>query len=135
LAAGDSTTCFNQINPKTKRWGWVVDVNTFPATLPLYVGVGGCDRTKAKEGGTVTIAHNVSTGKVTVSFNLDPAFFFTATHVYYGTTAKIPLSFSPGQYGSTITYDKATQVSGVHTFTYNAAYVFIVHASACGDSL
>jgi hypothetical protein len=109
----------------------VVNATTFPTTLTLYVGAAQCEISKGTDAGNVTITKSGTS--VTVTFNLKPAFFLTETHVYYGTAAKVPKSFAPGQYGNTLLYGSATQVSGTHTFTYKAGNVFILHAGVCGD--
>jgi len=80
------------------NWGWSngkLGAKTGAYTFDIYAGAAGCDRSKGKKVGTLTLVYNGSNHTATVTYNMFAGNYMTSTHLYIGST---PLYIVDGHY-------------------------------------
>ena len=138
--------CGNSCSPYAARcftyygfsnWGWsngkLGAKTTGAYTFDIYAGAAGCDRSKGRKVGTLTLVYRNSTA--TVTYNMFAGNYMTSTHLYIGSTPLYKVNgnytTSPGQFPN-----KHENLNYVTTDSYTvtglSGCIYIVaHADVC----
>jgi hypothetical protein len=100
---GEFATSFFEADG-TRRWGWTNGpLSAGSYEFLIYAGSGQSDLSKGTLIGTLGIEFDGSVA--TISYNADPGYFFTETHLYVGSENKPEKGFTAnGHYGNQDSY-------------------------------
>lgn len=135
-AFAEGGRCFLDLGLGFNRWGWTLGPLT-PGTysFPIYAGAAQCDTAKGALVGSLTVIYG-STGTVAVTFQMNPGYTMSETHVYVGSEilprSNNQFTVAPGQYPSIHNLDGAIQ--DAHIFFNQAGEIYVIaHAVVCGS--
>lgn len=132
--AGADGTCFSDIDPDIKRWGWSNGpLSEGSYTWDVYAGAGQCDTSKGTLVGSVTVDY--SGGVATVTYTTLAGYYTNETHLYVGNDVLASnngeYTVAPGQYPYIHDLDGAT--SDTYTVSGLSGDIYVVHHSVtCG---
>lgn len=128
FALGNNT--FVDLELTRNRWGWAnefTDVEDGSYTFEIWAGAGQNDLSKGTLVGTLTV--EVSGPDITVTYDMNPGFTMSETHLYLGDDT--PTTIAPGQYGNIHNLNSEASDSFTVSYSGDGDFWLIAHAVVC----